>query len=455
VSKEEHTLGDHPTPAELEGFVWASISSECARAVLSHLVDGCRQCRAAIARHLREQRGKAEPPEPVLTPQQSAAYDAAISRATAAVLKRAEEYLQERKREALALLMNSSLEALPEVPPHLQGVPMFEALLERSWALRHDNPQEMVRLAKWARLVADKLELGDLPLSPIQDLRCRAWIELANAYRVADELAESETTLASAIDLFSKGSHDEKLAARLFTVQGSLYGALRIFDLASTAFDLVFAIQMRHRERHLAGRALIMKGILIGYQKPEEALHLIGRGLELIEEHRDPNLVLAAAQNQARLLVEIGRFREARIALFNLKASGVDLGGRVFELKLRWVEAQINVGLGELERAEKALLEVKQGFEEAELGYKAALAALELGGVMLQRGLTDAANAEILQAVEVFEAVGVQREARASLLLLRKSCELQMVKEEVLNYVIDLLRKGETSPTRLEPPTEE
>lgn len=439
-------MGDHPTPAEVEGFVWASISSDTARAVILHLAGGCRRCRAAVAHHLKSQMSLSDLPEIFLTPQQSAEYDAVIDRAFSVALKKAGEVLEERKREALALLENSALELLSEVPTHLRGAPLFEALLERSWALRHQDPQEMVRLADWARIIADRLEVEDLMVPSLVDLRCRAWIELANAYRVADDLTEAERTLAWATDLFSKGTQDELLAARLIEIQASLFSHKRLFDLADTALDFVYAVYRRNGNRHLAGRVLIKKATYLGFGgDSEEAVQILTQGLELIDQERDPRLVYLAFHNLARLLLDCGRPRDARKALFYLKARRLDSGGRVTDLKLRWVEAQINVSLGELERAEQALREVKQGFAEADLGYKAALAGLELGAVMLQRGRTDTAAQEVVQAAGVFQAIGVKREAKASLLLLRKSFEQGVANAAVLNHVIGLLRGEESA----------
>ena len=452
-------MADHPTPAELEDFVLSRISVERAREVVSHLVSGCAKCYSAVIPHVRWVLGLEDPPKRVLTPQEDAAYEAALDRAFNFVSKRARELHQERKREALALLEDFGPGKLPEVPLHLRGVPLFEALLERSWAFRYGNPQEMVRWAEWARVLAEKLEPSELGPSEreLADLRCRAWVELGNAYRVADDLEQAEIALGLAAHLFVEGTENEALAARLFDVQASLFASLRDFDLAQLSLNLVFAFYRRLGESHLAGRALISKGIYCGYNgDSEEAIRLLDRGLELIDEERDPRLVYLVFHNQIRLLLDSNRARDARKALFRLKARGLISGGRVTELKLRWLEGQINVELGELERAEQALLEVKQGFEEAELGYKAALAGLELGAVMLRRGRIDDAIREVLQAADVFEAIKVRREAAASLLLLRKSFEQQTVNAALLNHVIGLLRSGEDAAgARIEGSAEE
>lgn len=450
-------MDDHPTSVELEGLVLSRISAERTREVISHLMGGCTVCRASLVSSLKWMLGFEEPPERALTPQEDAAYDAALDRVFTATKQKAVEIRREQKRQALALL-NDGLEALPELPPHLRGLPFFEALLERSWSLRHENPAEMVRLAAWAQLLSETLGPEDLlDGAQVADLQCRAWIELGNAYRVADELAEAEGALDRAADLLLRGTRNETLAARLLDIQASLYGDQREFGLAEIALDMAYASYRRRGDIHLAGRAIIKKGIYAGYRgDSEEALRLLGQGVELIDEVREPRLAYLAFHNQARLLLDSGRAREARVALFNLKARGLDPGGRVTELKLRWLEGQINAELGKLERAEQALREVRQGFEEADLGYKAALVGLELGAVLLRHGRTDDAIREVLQAADVFLAIKVRREAAASVLLLRRSFEQQKADAALLNHVIGLLRRGEDAAgARIEASAEE
>jgi tetratricopeptide (TPR) repeat protein len=434
-------VNDHPTSAELDGFVWNRLPAERTRAVLLHLLRGCETCLSALAPHIAGLLGLAEPPDVTLSSLEAAEYDAAIDRAFATVQK-AEKPWEDKKREGLAVPLGS---ASGEVPRDLgRGLPAFEALLERSWALRLEDPVEMVRLAEEARDLAERIDPGEMGPQGAADLQCRAWVELGNAYRVADRLSPAEQALGRATELFVQGTQDELLAARLFDVQASLLGDCRRFELAESALDLVFAIHRRRGDLHLAGRALISKGAYAGYQgEAEESIRLVEQGLELIEPDRDPRLLYVALHNQARSLMECGRLRDARIALWKLKARRIELGGRIDELKVRWLEAQINAGLGELDRAELALREVKRGFEVAGLGYKAALAGLELGAVLLRRGCIEDAIAEGLAAVDVFLSLGIAREAGVSVLLLKKGFEQRMADVALLEHVINLLHQNE------------
>src|SRR3954451_3155757 len=123
-----------------------------------------------------------------------------------------------------------------------------------------------------------------------------------------------------------------------------------------------------------------MQGIFSGdLGKAEEAVHNLKRGLRDIDEKRDPGLVLATVQSLAWFLVDCGRFVEAHQLLIDLRRRGLNPGGRIGALKLRWLEGHVHAGLKDFDVADQALREVKQGFEEAGLSYKAALAGLELG----------------------------------------------------------------------------
>lgn len=441
----------HPTPAELEGLVLGGISAERRRAVISHLIHGCRECNGRLAPYFYGLFGF-EAQTQVPLPPTVEDYDRALDLAFASIRQLGSDLpplktLEQKKKEVLALLASDGLEALQDLPPYLQGLPVYKALLEHSWALRYENPERMVQLAHCAALLADRLSEQEYGSKKVADLRCRAWVELANAYRVADQLDQADGALSRATELFLLGTREDLLGARFFTVLASQYVARRLFDPACNALDLVSHIYQRHGDEHLAGRALIMKGIFTGYRgDAEEAICLIQIGLSSVDEQSDPGLVFSAAQCQARLLVDCGRFEDARSALQDLRGRKLDIGGRVNELKVRWLEGQISMGLEELDNAEQALIEVKQGFGETGLTYKAALAGLELGAVWLRQGRTEDAARVILESTDVFLSLQIQREFLASVLMLRKAVEMNYLNLALLRQVIDFLYKPERDP---------
>ncbi|HEX9940822.1 MAG TPA: hypothetical protein VGG03_02300 [Thermoanaerobaculia bacterium] len=449
---------EHPSPVDLETLVFGGISAERARAVVAHLLRGCEACSLKLGQHLSLLSGRGEsfgtPPPP-----SEKVYDAVLDRAFASAGQRGRalpprQTPEQKKRHALDLLASGGLEGLLKAPRHLQGRPTCEALLERSWALRHEDPDEMLRFARCAAILADHLNGRGLSSQEVADFRCRAWVELGNAYRVTDELDLAEEALNRATELFLLGTGDEILGARLFTALASQFGARRSFAPALTLLGIVADIHHRYGDEHLAGRALVKKGIYTGYQgDAEEAVHLIRQGLSAADERRDPRLVFSALQSLAWFLVDCGRFREARFALWNLRQRKLDMGGRVNELKVRWLEGHIFVGLEQLDFAERALRQVKQGFEEAGLTYKAALAGLELGAVWLRQGYLKEAERVVLESTDVFVCLRIQREVLASVLLLRKAARRRRLTLGLLNAVIQSLHQAERDP-HPQPPAE-
>jgi tetratricopeptide (TPR) repeat protein len=445
-------LNYHPTPAELEMLVHSGMSAERRRAVIAHLIHGCEECNARLMPQLYGLFSLESIPEMVAPPLEES-YDEALDRAFAFVQQLSTDLPplktpEDRKQEVLALLVSGGLEALQDLPPHLQGLPAYNALLERSWSLRHEDPDQMVQLAHCAVLMVDRLSEQEYGSKKTSDLRCRAWVELANAYRVADQLDQADAALSRATELFLQGTRDDLLGARFFDVLASQYVARRLFDPACNALDLVCQIYQRHGDQHLAGRTLIMKGIFTGYRgDAEEAISLIQRGLSSVNEQSDSALVFSAIQSQARFLVDCGRFEDARSALQNLRGRKLNIGGRVNELKVRWLEGQISVGLEELDDAERALIEVKQGFAETGLTYKAALAGLELGAVWLRQSRADDAAKVVLESTDVFLSLQIQREFLASVLMLRKAVEMKYLNLALLRQVIDFLYKPERDPS--------
>jgi hypothetical protein len=434
----------HVTPAELDGFVLDGLSEERAKGMILHLLRGCEPCRALLEPYLpalfgSRSRFQEIPPPPL------AAYDDPMDRAFAALgLNVPRPTLDESRREVLALLASGGLESLDGLPPDLAGRPVIEALLERSWSLRFESPDQMVRLARAATIVAGGLDERELGAKETEDLRCRAWMELANAYRVADELDWFEDALGRATEHLLKSTEDGLLGARYFTIAGSYYTARRHFGMADAAFGIAANLYRLHGDEHLAGRSLIMKGIATGYAgDAEEAILQIEQGLSSIDKDREPGLLFSALQSQAWLLADCDRFSDALRKVSTLKWLRLGPVSHLNALKLRWLEGHIRAGLNQLDRAERCLAEVRQGFEEAGLGYKAALAGLELAAVLLRQDRVQEGEKIVLECAAVFLSLQIRRELQASVLVLQTAAKMRQLKVSTLYEIIDRLRKGE------------
>jgi tetratricopeptide (TPR) repeat protein len=440
-------LSEHPTPSDLEAFAKGSLPPGPLKAVARHLLQGCRSCGALLASLFG---GLGPAPGVEASPESSKAYDEALDRFFSALrfhrrYHRSEEI---RQRKVAALLeAGGGLQGLIDRSEmSLQGLGVLRALLDRSWAVRHESPKETVELARFAVSLAGKLNPRWHGEKEAADWQARAWGELGNALRARDDLDEAERAFGTAFSFLLQGSGDLRLKARLYDLHASYLGARRRFDLAFTALDIVHATYLELGEAHLAGRALLVKALYTSYSnEPEEAMRLNNAGMALIEEHQEPDLIFMAICNQLLFRVTCGQFTEARREFFRHLGKFRDLGS-VNQLKIRWLQAQINAGLRKWESAEQGFSRVVEGFEQEGMGFHAAFASLELALVWMHQGRYKETQKLIPQVYEAFVSLGI-KEAYGAMMVLKEAFEKEMGTVELLEDVVEFLRRWYINPS--------
>jgi tetratricopeptide (TPR) repeat protein len=436
-------VSEHPSPEELHGLWRGGISADQARLVVRHLIRGCARCRAELTPYLGALFGP-EAERKSSAAEVEDAYDAALDRAFATVHRSGERRARWSGRavgEVLTVLASSEVTRPAPAERRPSGLAGLDALLEQARTLRYEDPARMVELARLAAMAADQLDPDRHGARQVADFQCRAWTELANACRVADRLDEAEEALERASGLFLAGTRDDVLGARLLEVLASLHADRRRFEDAFQVLDVAHAVHRRRGDQHLAGRALLKKGLYANYSgEPERAVQILQEGLSLVDPEREPDLASGAMHNLAVSLMESGRLGEARSLLGSGSRPSREAGGRVNRLKGQWVEAHLEAEMGNLDRAASSLEEIRYGFEEHELPYSAALVTLELAAVRLRQGREDAARILVLEAAEVFSTLRIRREGLAAVVLLRRAFEQRVATVSLLDGVIELMR---------------
>ncbi|HVR08341.1 MAG TPA: hypothetical protein VMW75_09855 [Thermoanaerobaculia bacterium] len=379
-----------------------------------------------------------------------AAYERAIDRALASVVLYGARATRESKRvkQVIAVLEKKGVSGFCELPAHLRGLAGYEALLERSWSLRHDDPRQMVQLCELATVVAAGLSAKRYGGEHVRDLQSRAAIELANAYRVIGRPEEAQASLNEALEFFRMGTQNRLMAARLFVIQAQVSGDRRNFATALAAFDSAINVYREHGEPHLVGDTLIKKGMYCGYAcRTEEALKLLTEGLALIDPTTHPELALLAIHNLANILVDCAKYREARTLLWRNQPLYQQYGGRVLRLKLRLLEGRIHAGIDEPERAERDLEEARRGFAEIGQPYMATLVLLDLAVLHIRQGRDEDARREALEAADVFLGLNIGREAAVAMMLLKSTVKFRLATTAVLiEEMVEFMRAAEHDP---------
>jgi tetratricopeptide (TPR) repeat protein len=447
-------LNDHPDREELSALLNGDLPARRADAVILHLLQPCESCLAQAPLPLRVLLGAA-PARTLPTVAEDKACEAAIHRAIHRAL-REERHLREQREQvdrAATVLASGGFETMQKLPRRMSALAKMEALLARSWTLRHDNPALMVQFATAAVWCASRLSSRRYGIKQVFDFQCRAHAELGNSLRVCDQLSRAASELAHARTLFELGTGDRFLEVRLIELEASLAADRRQFALASNNLLKVYEFYQQEGDDHMAGRALIKRGLYSGYAgDPEEGFRLLGEGLALIDETRDPSLVYAGVHNQFVFLIDCGRFHEAsRFRVRHSRQLG-DHGGRINEILFRWQEGRVDAGLGKVVRAELIFREAKQGLQELGRAYDAALLSLDLAGVLLGQGKAVEAQQVVQEAAKVFSALQIEREALVAVIMLRNAFEVQRATVALVKEVAAFVRRAENDPNaRFEP----
>jgi hypothetical protein len=356
--------------------------------------------------------------------------------------------LKANAEKIAALLPSDTLNVNRRMPGKAGEDEVFEGLLAKSWSLRYENPGMMAQYATLAVHLSKSFEARRYGPEGVFDLQGRALAELGNAYRVLDQHDLATDALTRARYLLEElGTRDENLLIRLCELEATLAADQRRFGYATCLLLKVANFHQQAGDLHLAGRALIKRGLYVGYAgNPEEALRLIPEALALVDEKRDSALVYAAVHNQLLFIVDCGRFSDAQI--FRLRHSHIlsRKEGRMNQARLRGLYGRIEAGMGRPDRAEAMFREVKQEFEEFNRPYIASIVALDLAAALLAQQRSQEAHEVVLAAVQVFNALRIEREALASVIFLNATLEMGAATATLVEDVAAFLRRAVHDP---------
>ncbi|HZF09081.1 MAG TPA: hypothetical protein VFE33_09850 [Thermoanaerobaculia bacterium] len=439
-------MTDHPTPATLEAFLRSQLSPEERGAVLAHLLHGCESCREVMAplASVLFHPGRAEPPG------DGWEYEFPITRAVKRALREARDLSREREiaaGEIAALLrggtMPGRLAAEPAGAAGRRGWAWCEQFIEESRGQVREDPPTAVLLATFAVTLAEsKLEAERFPPGQLADLCARARAELGNARRVSDDLPNAEGELMRALAHAERGTGDPLLLAQIMGLCAALFRDQRRFTEARGLLDAVVGIYRDHGEPHLAGRALVSKGLLVGVDNdPWGAIRLIEEGIALIDPRREPALLFNAVASLSWFLVDAGQLDAAERLIRSSNGLYTTLAGAVELTKLRWMEGRIDAGRGHLAAAVSSLTEARQGFARHGKPGDVALVSLDLAAVYLRQGRPAEVGRLADEMLVTFRALGIRREAIAALLLLQEAVQTERATLALCEEVAAQLRR--------------
>jgi len=433
----------HPDRNAFEKFSRGAASIAEERWIEDHLRSGCALCQQQVDDLLRHAFAPA---------MDEAGQDAAWDRLFAALGERLSRAGSERSEAParLAELLDRPWEEWPvllRLDRRLQTLAVCELLIEKSFEEGFRDAARAIGLAERGLLLAGLLDGDRYGRSVVQDLQARAWAYLGNARRIAFDLAGAEEALTRAERLAEGGSADPLEEARILDLRASLLSDQGHFEQAAELLDVVIDIYSELNELHRKGRAMISKGVFLGYSGwHEEAIRQLRKGLSFVDWDREPRLVLMARHNLAWFLTDRGRAEEASRQLERFRHTYHEFSSSWTRLRLAWLEGRIAGRLGRLDEAESTLGEVRRGFLAEGQGYDASLVTLDLARLYLEEGRTAEVRTLAEEMLDVFLSHDIHRQALAALAVFQRAAEMDSATPSLVAEISSYLVRARKNP---------
>ncbi len=437
----------HPKLASLVAFVHGTLAPAERVCVVRHLITNCERCRERMAPWI----GAAFAKDFESLPRSrgpAAEYDQPLNRA----FKIARHHVKARGRaaaEAATLLESARLPtSLPEPTVRRSHA---AAWLDATRALRSRDPERYEQGALYAVTLAEALLGFESPEPPWKngerhrnrqeredaDLVAAAWGEVGNARRRLGRFLLAEQAFREAMRYASRGTGDAGLHAVLLDLVASLSIAERNFCRADESLTLACILYEKAGHEARVAKALIQRGLVAAYsQKFEAAASFFGLALCRIDREQEPQLFRTAILNTVGALIDLNELDRAEVLLASSRPLLDEIGGVVDQLKVRWVEAKIARAAGRHHQAERSLREIRRAFADERMPYYVALVNLELCAIWLHARQTEELRAAVSEALSAFLALGIEREALASVILLDQAAQLDRATVDLLNRAL-------------------
>ncbi len=331
---------------------------------------------------------------------------------------------------------------LPRGTPILQWV-RAQGWLEEARVRRRHAPEEYAVLSALAAAYALRLRPEDHPRGEVADLQALALAEAANGHRRARRFAEAEVLLNEAAEKVREGTLAHPVALEVVRWTASLLMDRREFDQAVGLLSRTFCGYEALGLHHEAGEQAAVLGLAYQYMGwPSLALETDRQALERIDGARDPELAVATVHNVLRAYLELEQWPAAQRLLPRAAALHQKFGTPLDRLKFDALRARLLAGQGSVIEAGRAYEDVIAEFERQRQYAESAVVRLELAGLYLSRRRFDRAHVVLEDVREVFESIGIHREAFAALLLLKQAVAGECATLEMVQKVMAAMEVG-------------
>ena len=307
--------------------------------------------------------------------------------------------------------------------------PVVEALLAEARSRLSTDSGKAVEIAEVAVFCADNVRPGQYEESVWSDLQAMALTGLGGAHRRDGNLRAAADALEEAEAAATLGSHHPRISIGLLEKKGWLAIDQGLHQQALELFAEAVEIAGAAGDRHVRGRCLYNQAIAFRLlERYREALDDLHVAAMLLDIEREPRLGLITLLELARCS-EAASHLDAALAFLDRAERGwirfMNAGDRI---RASWTRGRIHAAAGELIRARSHYAQARQGFVELDYPFDAALVTLELAATLAEEGRFAEVGELAGEILDVFRAVGVEKEARTAVHLLREARSVAAVR---------------------------
>lgn len=434
-------MQEHPDASVLAAFMSGRLTTAESSPVLAHLLTECQQCKdAAQTIWSLHPAGVAGDPETEPL--------AARPELLAAIGQAASQHSHEARssEQAVSTILDLPSErreffALNATQCH--SLRVVEKLIDHAYSLRFEDVEQLIQLNRLSMRLLEKVQAASdaaqLPL--INDFRGRAQSHLGNGFGILRHFEESNSHFHAADRWLAAGTEDPLEKANSLKLRIAARFRQRDFDGAQVAGDRAINLYERCGDQHSVGEVFLILGSMkIEEGKLSEAMVLLDRSLENLDQEMEPEVFLSVRHNRVVLLQELGRTHEALEDLDSILPLYDQPGQKIVQLRLKALQAELAEGLGQVAVAERSWLEARNGFVAAGRAADAAEVSLELALFYLRHGRNQDARRVAKQSLPILKIVGLRDEAVAALLVFRQATLRDQLSERMVRDTLRMLQ---------------
>ncbi len=314
---------------------------------------------------------------------------------------------------------------------------LFDLLREKSREIGRQNRKRGVEVAE---LALESLEGSSRRLGrELPNLLAQGWAWVGNARRLAADHLGAEQALLTAEESWHRPrvAYDYMVRAEILGIKSSQRLFQGEFPEALELVDRALTILRRGDDPIMLTNFLIQRAmILVSLGNSQTAFSSLDEAHSVLKGHPDQTrLLLSTHSISARILAEVGRYRPAFEALWKAEILLQDLGDRLIENQLIWVEGIIRSGMDEPEQAEQLFFSAREGFMQESSGGHAAMVALDLALLYQRQNRAEDVIAAVATVIPIVEGLHSQKQTLGTLQLLRQAVKDKTVTTSFLEDV--------------------